>query len=529
MRRRHDGERAREERDVVLGRALDELDSPEYPPDFLASVWSRVDAGDTGEPAATGGDAAADGERFEAGGIRLRPRRRPMFWARRPALVAAALAAAAAVTAVVLVGLPGLSRVTGPEPVSAAEVIQKALQALSSGSTIEADVTEKYATSMLADGPKYTIIGARVVMRSDGGYRITRTRAREVSWETPGAAPYAPGPLLLDPDGLDIAYDATTGVVRAYYRSSESPRYRCDVRTNVPLGTPDRFIDFQAGLRDLTLALQADRSATVATTTFEGEPVWVLSGTGSIPMRSENETYSVTIDQRTCLPVRVKIVQDGVVQLEYTWTNVRVDEPVPDTTFSFAAPKGVKVFHIDDGFRRLTPEQAAAAASYDLALPAWLPDGYGQTWCAFADRAVFWTDVVGRDVAQFQYTRGFDSLIVTTRAVTDEREAMAFDPFEPEPYWSEAIGRDVQLGRGAFNGAPARLVVAQRVTVPHLYAVKDGVMLTVAGRATAKELVAIAESLQPYRLASASPSASRVLGTPGDEARARGTIPGRRS
>ncbi len=37
------------------------------------------------------------------------------------------------------------------------------------------------------------------------------------------------------------------------------------------------------------------------------------------------------------------------------------------------------------------------------------------------------------------------------------------------------------------------------ITTPHLYAVKNDVLLTVARGATTKELIAIAESLRPYR------------------------------
>ena len=35
-------------------------------------------------------------------------------------------------------------------------------------------------------------------------------------------------------------------------------------------------------------------------------------------------------------------------------------------------------------------------------------------------------------------------------------------------------------------------------SVPHLWAVKDGVLLTVAGIATADELLAVAQSLEVY-------------------------------
>ena len=98
MRRRHDDDVPREERDVVLGAALDELDAPEYPPDFLASVWARVDAART---------------RLTA---RSRPCRRagptgrgPPAGVRRPVVPSSRVAAVIAV--VVLMGMPGISRV----------------------------------------------------------------------------------------------------------------------------------------------------------------------------------------------------------------------------------------------------------------------------------------------------------------------------------------------------------------------------------------------------------------------------------
>jgi hypothetical protein len=48
--------------------------------------------------------------------------------------------------------------------------------------------------------------------------------------------------------------------------------------------------------------------------------------------------------------------------------------------------------------------------------------------------------------------------------------------------------------------------VATTSAQPHLWAVKDGVLLTIAGGATAEELLAIAESLRVYPGASSSPT-----------------------
>jgi hypothetical protein len=57
----------------------------------------------------------------------------------------------------------------------------------------------------------------------------------------------------------------------------------------------------------------------------------------------------------------------------------------------------------------------------------------------------------------------------------------------------------VKLGAGAFGGVTARVVVGPRISAPHLYAVKDGMLLIVAGSASADELIRIAESLETYR------------------------------
>ncbi len=43
-------------------------------------------------------------------------------------------------------------------------------------------------------------------------------------------------------------------------------------------------------------------------------------------------------------------------------------------------------------------------------------------------------------------------------------------------------------------------------STPHLWAVKDGVLLTIAGGANGEELLAIAESLQVYPTATPSPA-----------------------
>ena len=291
--------------------------------------------------------------------------------------------------------------------------------------------------------------------------------------------------------------------MRGYYLSSEAAGLRVDVERDYALGPPDRWANFGADLSATALALQAGDKATLETTFHEGRPVWVISLSGGLagPLSLDpDETALITIDQRTCLPTRFQALQDGVLKLEMTWKNMRIDEPLPDSAFTFAPPKGVKVFHSDDGFRRLPLARIASAEGYVTLVPGWLPSGYAQRWSAAAARSSTANGLTrGRRVVAIQYTRGFDALTVTTRRVRDPRSAAVNDPVEVEPHWGNLVSREVRLRSGAFAGVTARVVVAPRITIPHLYAVKDDVLLTVAGGATAKELIAVAESLQPYR------------------------------
>jgi hypothetical protein len=57
-------------------------------------------------------------------------------------------------------------------------------------------------------------------------------------------------------------------------------------------------------------------------------------------------------------------------------------------------------------------------------------------------------------------------------------------------------------------------VVIAPLTIPHLWAVKDGFLLTVGGDASAKQLLAVANSMETYAPSSGlAPSASSTPST----------------
>jgi len=109
-------------------------------------------------------------------------------------------------------------------------------------------------------------------------------------------------------------------------------------------------------------------------------------------------------------------------------------------------------------------------------------------------------------VVSVAYRRGFDRIVVTTR-LTDAiarcnqevpgsgTSACWADPLssgegfvdEPEPF---------VVGDGALAGADAELVVSPRGT-PHVWAIDDRLVVTVAGDASAVELRRLAESFAP--------------------------------
>jgi hypothetical protein len=459
--------------DQRLRDALRDLPAPSPAPGHHDAVRAAVVA------------AAADEERPRAG---LLPRLGAALSRRRVAGFAVAAAAAAAVAlAVVLAGLPG----GGPEPVSATDVLQRSWAVMSSGRTLSAEAVLKIVDyDMWAAESHVDVERYRFLLRTDGSYRLTRIGRSQLGW----------APIGGERPADDIAYDARRGVLSAHWPGGRVARH-----VHYPFGPPDRWAglitqyDLSAGAR----ALQAQAGALLQTGVFQGRPVWVITSEereapsnpalgGSWPV------YLITIDQETYLPVRLQGVADGVVEIDLSYRDMRVNAPLPRDAFTLTATPGEPVVRVDRGFRRVAPAAASALPGYEPLVPSFLPGGYGFARAAVAASATTANRLIhGSDVFSVQYSRGFDSLTVTTRTVPDPAFAADTDPFEPDPSWADLVWKRVRLTSGAFAGVDAKVVVAPRTTVPHLWAVKGDLLLTVAGGATADELVRVAESLLP--------------------------------
>ncbi|MCX6362825.1 MAG: hypothetical protein NTW58_01375, partial [Actinobacteria bacterium] len=409
----------------------------------------------------------------------------------RLALAAAALAAVAA--AAVLFVLP---RAPGPETVSAAEVLKRALSAYSSGRTWQSDVVMKVAHwNMSAGTHHYDVTRYHLVRSADGSYRVTQLGRTQHGGAGPATSRRVTG---------DQVYDASTGVLLRY-----RPGRGLVVVKDYPLGPPDRWaspltgVDFGATGR----ALQAAGAFQLEETVIDGRPAWTSTCSQiavALPSGSTEDegwpTYKVTTDKQTWLPVRIQLIEQGVLRAEVRYLNVRVNEPLPKDAFTLRSLPGLSSRHLDRGFRRVTLGEARAIAAVTPLVPGFVPSGYELAHVAVAHRALTANHLVrARHVFELQYTHGFDALTVSTRNVVSAYFSADDDPVDTYgSAFADLTRTEARLTSGAFAGVPAHIALATQSSAPHLWAVKDGVLLTIAGGATAEELLAIANSLQVY-------------------------------
>lgn len=430
-------------RDQRVGAALRELQAPEHGPDF----WERLEAELESQPS-------------ERRAAQRPPSRRPLR------LGFAAVAAATIAAATIVLRLD-----EAPER-ALAEVVQERV-----GDAV-AGLEE---------------IRGRGIFRSrdDPPMRFSFTLR-------------ADGDVSFRDDSTAIAYDSERGVER---RIIDSDSRHLDTlyveRRGVAPGPPDLTtteVPPQQQLGAAIRALLAADDPRVTEATWEGREVWraVIS---LDPERSFGaiDQLGLVVDQETGLPVRSRGSRDGRLVYETRVDRLDVNSGLPEHAFTLRFPPAADVAVNKEGFDRVTPAEAGARAGYDPLVPGWVPEGYELVAVAVAERDRFTGPAPesgqgnrrGLDVISLAYRRGFDQLTVTTRRAGGRPEAW-IDPFratiapaEPEP---------VTLADGALTGARAQ-VVADPQTLPHLWALDDGLLLTVGGNLSRDELLHVAESL----------------------------------
>jgi hypothetical protein len=220
----------------------------------------------------------------------------------------------------------------------------------------------------------------------------------------------------------------------------------------------------------------------------------LLAGVGSLATEPAGDEVRVVVDQSLLLPLRLQVLHGGA--------------SVIDVHFGSAGSLRVGGAALtatrDLGFRATALSGAQAVVGYQPLTPAFVPDGYVLTDVAVRATApagvrstAGGTNPPDVDVVSLTYRRGSLSLTVTTRRTGASAKAW-HDPFA-SPGRAGGTGSPARtdpdathLGSGAFAGPTAR---GGSSPLPHLWAVDDQYVLTVAGDLGASELHTVAASM----------------------------------
>lgn len=445
-------------RDDRLGTALRQLETPEHRPSFHAELERLL--------------AAEAAER--------QPVRRPRStrrWALRIAFAAAVGAAAFVTLDIVRSGdTPGPVEV---ETATAAEVRQAVRTAVARAESLSGTFVSRERTPEM-DRPERD--SGEFLLLADGSYHITS-------------------------DANEDAYDSRRRVSTLHDYGPGYEPYAHRAR-RVAAGPPDSVgysnSEFQRELGSVVRALLATGDIPVTEVVVAGRPAWQLS----TPVRQDRlagagwspDHLVVAVDQETGIPLRATWTVDGRLREQWTLRTIEVDGAVSRRDLRMQLPPDVRLTRSDQGFRRVQLDEVESVVGYAPLVPSWLPEGFELADVTVAEQGSP-TGVEGMNpaapgVVSMAFRRGFDSIFISTRvAVEPTGGAIWSDPLasgegfvdEPEP---------VTLERGALSGVEANLLIVP-LAIPHIWALTDELVVTVAGDLSREELVRVAESLEP--------------------------------
>jgi hypothetical protein len=250
----------------------------------------------------------------------------------------------------------------------------------------------------------------------------------------------------------------------------------------------------QRSIGSVTAAM-LDSDVAATTITYDGRPAWRVEVPAVADSLGTNspDSLEVTVDQQSRFPVQVVASAKGRTVYTDVLHNLVVNAPMSPNTFAASIPGGASLHETDEGFRRLPLSEAAAHAGYSPLVPSALPAGFELAEVAMAKTGQpsgpEGMNPAGTDVVSLVYRHGFDVLVVQTWRAGNLS-------------WDDPLGMEgfvhtqnkVVLAQGALSGSTAT-VVASAPATPHLWLVHDGLVVLVAGDASADQLVSVANSL----------------------------------
>jgi hypothetical protein len=451
---------------------------------------------------------------------------------------------------------------SGPEPASAAEVANIVQEAFRDATTIVADLYYCDYKAISLDRLESDDNRTRLVLCADGSYRVTPLeRLVPEKWgdrtiDVPGIVGSDNGGDTSYDATTGVRRSYYAGFDRwmvappgAYENENEVPLERVEAAVGIdareetgcdPTGDSVGAMIYPAPLIGPTAfsgvanVLKATGGGAVRTTTFDGRPAWAVScpvaprprtAGDEVPWpNGPDDSLIITVDKATGIPVRAQKLAGDKVVSEWCLMNLQVDVRVPEDTFTLEFPGGLyrdkpvgSLTRVDNGFRPVTLDQVESVVGRAALVPTHVPRDYELAQVAVKQEDKLTEDdlgemgkdsywymnkaLTGSAIVALRYGRGFESLGVSTRVldptVTSERFSINTDPFIREWPGSTDARTPVELTSGAFAGAKGFVVVGP-LTTPHLWAVKDGMLLMVGGDASSEQLVAVANSMQDF-------------------------------
>ena len=479
---RHDAT-PRQERDLTLGRALDELDVPDYPDDFLASVWERIDD--------------EDAQRLETPAAKIAPGRRlRRLFARRPvALGLAAAIAAAVIIAVSLAGLPdGQQTPLGPQT-AGAKLLSRIVYAMSRAHSLTGVVTE---STFGAAGKLIDTRSGPFAVRDDGSWRLKLDDSAKGSTMGYDAAQHLAWHLDFDP--RLPRHEWSAGI----FRNSDGSE----------LGGERLLVSgFAAGAR--AALAEGGHALEVKDVTYKGRPAWkaviparppaspASSTEPGAPSAGSRPSAEVIVDQGTGLPVRVTQWDVGRAHTVWAMSHLRVDAALPTDAFAPAFPAGVSVHESDSGLRFLSLDQARHIVGFTVPTPTQVPDGFRLSDVfVHGGPAPAGSDQSAEPYAVVQeWRRGLDTFRVEVDAAGGSQSEN--DAFLAQAFAGAPASQSTKLHGGLFDGQTAFTAlgpdpnnVSMGNTGPGLGIAGKGLLVTIFGDLTRQELLDAAASLK---------------------------------
>ena len=419
------------------------------------------------------------------------------FWGslkgRRLPLAAAAALAACAAAALVLFGLPGATKQTGPAAATAAQVAARMAVAMRSFTTLQGQIS----TAVGRDLTPHPL--GRVVADSRGDFRIDYEKVLPPEFDN-ASQPVA------------RIFNASRHTLLDTWRDADGRLAGIEWAQCPPgagFGDETYAGTMQPGLAWMVRAALADGDPgiVVKTATFEGRPAWsaTFPQSGSFGFI---DGATVVVDQETGLVLQLKTTGDpdkdpslnsgGPPPSVTTLSQIRVDPRVDGDTFSVTAPQEIQLT-VARGDYYCTLDQAAARVGYAPFLPSFVPEGFTLADVA-TDPREFGpespSDAAPGGGAHHElflsFRHGFDAFSIKIAPLTAAEKRDAQDRYAYLKQ-SPAYRSDVLRG-GRFAEQTAQTWFD--LNGANLLVLGDGYGALISGSLTRQELLDVAGSLQ---------------------------------